>query len=266
MREFLYLNPELVNQFLAQAEDGLYDEQSEREKTTGDRKAGASLGVSGAKAEGGIGRAQESELSRTRRQTPESRFNRLAKLAATLPEDEFSEINPESENIYSLLEPGRLVAVDCYLDIPSIGRIFAEPGQVEGVFQMMKLFAPEQLDAESEKMIEGIKALSGGSGNAIVGTGEVDEGQPIVVFKLDKLNMRVSTVDDLEGEVTVFGTVARRWPEGESYPILAVPGLGMLSRKERREMQKSGKPTAPEGDAVVPGPGASISVVAIYRS
>lgn len=113
----------------------MYDEESEREKVSGDRKGGGSVGISGAKVEGSLGRTRESELSRTRKQTPESRFNRLARLAADLPEEEFIEISSETNGIYGELIPGRLIAAECYLDIPSIGRVFANPEQVEGVFQ-----------------------------------------------------------------------------------------------------------------------------------
>lgn len=133
---------------------------------------------------------------------------------------------------------------------------------------MMKMFAPDQIGAEDVEAMDGIKAIAGNLGNSFVGTGEIDEtNTPTLVFKLSREHMRVSEVGDLEGEVTVFGTVARRWPENESYPILAVPGLGMISRKERREMQKSGKSSEPDdANMMMPGPGATLSVVAIFRS
>jgi hypothetical protein len=115
VREFIYLNNALVDQFLAQLEDGLYDEQQEKEKNTGDRKGGASFGMSGAKIEGNLGSGNETERSRTRRQTPESRFNRLADLVVTLPEDEHVTIDETSTGFFAAVRPGRLVTAGCYM-------------------------------------------------------------------------------------------------------------------------------------------------------
>jgi hypothetical protein len=261
VREFLYLNESLVDQFLAQAEDGLYDEVAERERSVGGRKAGGSIGGYGARAEAGVSRDRESELSRVRRQTPESRFNRLAHLAEQLSESEYVEVSAADDHIYPVLTAGRLLAAECYVDVPSVGRVLAQPEQVEALFDVMKSFAADQLSDQDQTAMAGIAKLAGSMGGAIVGTGEIRESAPTLIFKLQKQYLRVDDLGDLEGDAVVFGRVARRWPEGESYPILAVPGLNMMSRGERRRMGEA----PDDSDMTVPGPGATISVVAIYR-
>ncbi|WP_217699261.1 hypothetical protein [Protofrankia sp. BMG5.30] len=169
----------------------------------------------------------------------------------------------DASNVYGQIQPMRLFRCDCYIDIPSIGRALAEPGQLQGIFDLMQTFAPERISSSDREVLNGLTALSGGVGESVICTGEIDEGQPTLVFDLKKNYLRVS-VTDIEGDATVFGKVRKKWPQGENYPLLAVPGLNLFSRADRRRMQASGTSSAPDGLAVE-GPGVTVSVVAIYR-
>lgn len=256
MRDFLYLDVRQVDQYLAQVEDGLYDDQTEQQSTGRERKAGAKVRGGPVEIGGDIGSNSADEISRTRRQTPESRFNRL------YPRLEAVQIDELTQSVFSIVGRGQILEVECAVDIPTFSRTLANSSELTGMADLMRTFG-ESVDDETTSMLKGISALAQRSDGSIVATGEIGSEEPIFVFKLSRESLRVG-LDDLEGDATVIGTVQRTWPETETYPVLTIPGLNILSRKERREMER----TASKGDddaPVIRGPGVTLNVVAIYR-
>lgn len=258
LRDFLYLDNRLVEQYLAQVEDGLYDEEEERSVGGTSRVAEAGLKVGPASAAGSRARGASDEISRTRRQTPESRFNRLIdQLFPTKIDSQFS-------NVYGAVQTRDLVEVECYIDVPSMARAISQAGDFAGIAQLASAFG-EEIDGETRDVLDGVRELSERVGGSLVATGETREDEPVFVFKLDATNLRVA-VDDLEGDAVVVGQVVRKWPEGESHPVLSIPGINLLSRAERRKMAKEGRPAGDSADEeAIPGPGVTVNVVAIFR-
>lgn len=80
LRNFLYLDAVLVEQFLAQLEGGVYDEEEQSETSARARgaSAGARAGPLGAQLSGS--RSGEQTTKRTVRLTPEANFGRLETL------------------------------------------------------------------------------------------------------------------------------------------------------------------------------------------
>ncbi|GAB3742580.1 DUF6414 family protein [Nocardiopsis nanhaiensis] len=263
MNEFLYLNSPLCEQFLAQIENGLYDGESEREVKGREFKGEANVDVPFLKGGGGASDSRETEVSRTRRQTPESRFNRLEAAAKDSNDNSFSDISEHSSRLYGKLRSKQLVSADCYLDIPPIGQALSQIDEIKGFFDLMKTFAPESINKDDEASITGMSKLSKTMGGKLVCTGEVGDHNPKLVFKLGREHMRVD-IPDLEGDVTVFGKVQRKWPEGENFPLISVPGLDMVNRRGRRSIIANCKNEDNDG-MVIEGPGVTLSVVAIYR-
>jgi hypothetical protein len=259
LREFLYLNPQLVEQFVGQVEGGLYDEESEREQRA--REGKGKLGYGSLGVEGGGG--SQTETSRTVRQTPESRFNRLVELINS-QEDLLISVDESTTGLYGRLAPGRLIDAICYVDVPSMGRFLAQAQELDGLAQLIEVFAPSSIDEEGAKAIQGLRTIGDRFSGSVVATGEVREEEPTLVFKLATEHLRVA-IGDLEGEAHVFGMVHRKWPQGERYPLIAVPGVDLMSRSERRQIAKSGPAQTEDDSAYLDGPGLTISVVAIYR-
>lgn len=256
MRDFLYLDVRQVDQYLAQVEDGLYDDQNEQQSSGRERKAGAKAKAGPVELAGDIGGSSADEISRTRRQTPESRFNRLYQHLNTVEIDELS------RSVFSTVNRGQVLEVDCAVDIPTIARTLANSSELTGMAELMRSLG-ETIDDETTRMMEGVTALAQRSDGSIVATGEIGSDEPTFVFKLARESLRV-TLDDLEGDATVIGTVQRTWPQTESYPVLTIPGLNILSRKERREMERSTSDDD-EDAPVIKGPGVTLNVVAIFR-
>lgn len=260
LREFLYLDSSLVDQYLAQVEGGLYDNERERLGDASSRAAGGGLNVDIGQDSGNVTTSRSEEVERVRRQTPESRYNRLhdALKASFLPLDE------SSVDVFNQLQLRQMVTADCFVDIPSLSRTLANASALEGVADLMKMFAPEKVNGEVENTLGGLAKLSAFSNGNFVATGELGDGEAKLAFKLSQEALRVP-LEELEGEAVVIGRVQKKWPAGQRYSLLNIPGLNMMSREDRRKMEKETKPENQTQGTFVDGPGASLSVVAIFR-
>lgn len=260
LREFLYLDSSLVDQYLAQVEGGLYDNEREKLGDASSRasNAGANAGIS--QEAGSVSSSRSEEVERVRRQTPESRYNRLheALYASYLSLDE------SSTGVFEQLQVRQMVAADCYVDIPSLSRTLANASALEGMADLMKMFAPEKVNGDVENTLGGIAKLSAFSNGNVVATGELGDGEAKLAFKLSQDSLRVP-LEELEGEAVVIGRVQKKWPQGQRYSLLNIPGLNVMSREDRRKMEKETKPENQPQGTFVEGPGASLSVVAIFR-
>lgn len=259
LREFLYLDSPLVDNYLAQVEDGLYDAVKHRESGSHNAAAGGGLRTPVVNLEASGGGSSERESEHTLRQTPESRFNRLyGKLDARVIED-------FSSNIWGSINRGEILDVTCELEVSSIARLLAQSDQISPVIDLMRTFNPSTASLD-DQTINGLKTLSSMGGNdKFIATGELDTEGPVFAFRLDKSNLRCD-LDDLDGEVNVLGKVERKWPQGESHSIMSIPGLSLMSRRDRREAMKRKDSTAePVEGTELDGPGVSMSVIAIYR-
>lgn len=257
LREFLYLDTSLVDNYLAQVEDGLYDETQQREMGSGGGQVELSMNMGVARGRIGGDGTSEKEATRTYRQTPESRFNRLYEmLQAHLIED-------FSRDLWRDTTRGQIIDVACDLEIPSMARVMSQNDQLGAFADLMRTFGAAS--AEQEQALDGIQKISGlTDSDKFIATGELNTEAPVFAFKLSKTYLR-SDLDGLTGEVNVVGKVERKWPEGESHSLLTIPGLSLMSRKDRREVakRKNSEP-APEG-MELDGPGVSMSVISIYR-
>lgn len=263
LREFLYLDENLLDQFLAHAEDGLYDVEHEKESHGGSARAGAHVSFGAAQAGAGGNRDNRSEVERDRRQVPESRFGRLYKILKT--SEQLKVLEASTIQVYGRVDRRDVVEVNCYVDVPSIARVFADTGSLQEIAQLMSTLSPDSIADETSHVLETLDALKSHTTGAVVATGEFDaEEEPTLVFKLNRSSLRSQDVSSLEGDASVLGIVSNKWPDTECYPLLEIPGLNIFSRRERRKHQKQEK-VKENGDATVQGPGVTLSVVAIYR-
>ncbi len=261
-REFLYLNGKLVDEFLAQAEGGIFDDEREKGTRSGEGSAKVGVKVSAAEASLARGKSTADEVERVRRQTPESRFNRLHTSMSTT--QDLLVLDGSSGVLFSEVAPRSLVEIDCSVDVPQISRLLSSGNEISGLMDLMKMFAPEQVDEETERVVGGLSALSNLGGNAVVAIGSVESEALQFAFKLDREWLRCD-LGDLEGEATVVGRVLKKWSQGQRHSLLTLPGLNLLNREQRRQLERD----QPEGEGsegmFLEGPAATLSVVAIFR-
>lgn len=258
LREFLYLDSALVDQYLAQVEGGLYDDERERLGGASSRATDGGLGAG--QVGGNVITSRSEEVERVRRQTPESRYNRLHEALS----NSFLFIDESSDNVADQLQVRQMISADCYVDIPSLSRTLANAPALEGVADLMKVFAPDKINGDFENALGGLTKLSTMSNGDIVATGELGNNQASLAFKLSQKALRIP-VDELEGEAVVVGRVQKKWPAGQRYSLLNIPGLNIMSREDRRRVEKETKAENQAEGTFIEGPGASLSVVAIFR-
>lgn len=261
-REFLYLNAKLVDEFLAQVEGGIFDDEKEKGTRSGDGAAKVGVKVSPVEASYSRGTSASDEVERVRRQTPESRYNRLhASMSAT---EDLAVLDGSSGVLFKEIEPRSLVEIDCDVDVPQISRFLSSGSEIAGLFDMVKAFSPESIDAEAEQAFSGLSALGGLGGNAVVAVGEVESDAMKFAFKLDREWLRCD-LGDLEGEATVVGRVLKKWSEGQSHSLLTLPGLSLMNREQRRQWEREQSDDDSSDEMFLKGPASTLSVVAIFR-
>lgn len=124
--------------------------------------------------------------------------------------------------------------------------------------------APETVDEATEQMIGGLSALGSLGGNAVVAVGSVDSEALRFAFKLDREWLRCD-LGDLEGEATVVGRVLKKWSEGQRHSLLTLPGLNLMNREQRRQLERDHSDGEGSAEMFLEGPAATLSVVAIFR-
>ena len=257
LRDFLYLDDKMVDQYLAQVEGGLYDDERELEADSSEGGVEGGLKAGPLTGGGKRGRTHSGEIERVRRQTPESRYNRLH------DQLELLELNDSTIDVFGQLEARQMFVAECYVDIPSVSRAIGATEELAGLADLMKAFAPAQMDKETDEAMRGLSQFSAMTGGDFVATGDLRDGEATLAFKLTPAGLRVP-MGELEGDAIVVGRIQRKWSEGQRFPLLNVPGLNLLSREDRRRMERE-KPADDQEGMYVNGPAASANVVAIFR-
>jgi len=77
LRQFLYRDDDLIREFIAQLEGGVFDEDTRTSRTSGKKTAGGEIGAGPLRARAEGGRENAEEVARTVRQTGASEFERF---------------------------------------------------------------------------------------------------------------------------------------------------------------------------------------------
>lgn len=107
--------------------------------------------------------------------------------------------------------------------------------------------------------------------DAMKGLANTLGGDAVVVGERDDSDWRVAgrlldqyLFGDVEGYARVVGKVSTVLRPGSWKPLLALPGMNLMGRDKRREMERKG-PDEGQEDSWVKGPAIMLDVLAIYR-
>lgn len=251
--DFLYLDEARVTEYLSRIEGGQSDEELRRQvrELGGGGSVSATVGPIGAEAN--VARAVNEESERTIRQTAASRFARFLDAWRAAAQ----EIDESLSQVFGTLQSRMAVHVDCELDIPDVSRFLSSDTDFAGMFEFAQAIGQTPSGFDPNLLAQFTQAQNL-LGDKFIIFGLLHQDEPKLVLRLEKRHLRVSATD-LEGEVSVVAKVLKKLNENDSVPLLAFPGLDMLPRHQRRNMQTS------NSDQVVNGPAVSLDVVAIYR-
>ena len=256
LRRFLYLDNQVVNEFLSQLQGGLIELMSETQTANKDRKLGGKAGVPGTGfgVEVSGGKVIGTSATQSLRESPESAFQRLYSLLEGL--DGIQSLDGFDEGIWQQLKKQEVVEISATLDVPQDLAIISAlaPDDGEQTRTRMRMLSGLDDDQELDEMIAASQALRHVfPRSAVVGTAL---GAPDYrfVLPLNPGSLRVDLMDsELLGDVSALGTITRVIPSDQSWSVLDIANRTVATEMDLDEF-----------DSTVPGPAAVLNTIAIY--
>lgn len=260
LKNFLYLNESALTDYLSALEGGSRTSIEDRDQRSG---VGTGSATPGSDVDGRY--ARENEKTVRMADTPPAQFERLITLVAEDPELSGWAAVQDPDIDFPPLPVGALIQVECDIQVPSmIKALTPKSGMLTAVKALSEIGSTIgqnlPIDEGQLAMVEALGNLMGGD---LVVIGETESDEWKVAGRLRDDHLRVSA-EELDGSVQVVGKVTRRLGGGDNKPLLALPGLDILPRAKRREMEAKG-PSGPADDSWLKGPALMIEILAIYR-
>jgi hypothetical protein len=266
LRHFKYLNTDLVREFLAQFEGGIFDEEQVRTEGTRHKRLGAEVGVGPASVSADLGGEKVTGQERVQRQTGASEF---ARLYEHLQQDDLIQALPNfDEVIWAGLAPGEIVEVPVVVALPGILKLLQLAAGFQALLPMVEAASP--VTAQQRDMLKIM-----GDFSAVVDTG------PLTVIAAAATAPRFKMVvplvreyvrvpqDSIEGEATLVAKIQRKLNKGETVSAIELfPGMNRLGRKQLDSLNRSlrgGPPGMDLGVSTVSYPGAVMTTVGIFQ-
>jgi len=262
LRQFLYLNASLTDEFLAQIEGGLYEDEAQVSVERTSKELGGQLKVGPLSGGGDRSRGDEQQTTRTLARTSESGFARLADYLRET--EELVELNELNEETWDPIRSGEIVELHGVVSVASFIKFAALAQQAAPLMSLFGAFG-EQADPEAEAALAGLAALGQTTTKVPVVVRAADAKRYKFIASLEGSNIRVG-LDELEGEATLFAKIQRKLGSTERHTILDdLAGLSNLPREERRKIQRGLKNDASMPDAVISPPAVVVTPIAIFR-
>lgn len=262
LRNFLYLDTVALADYVSTLEGGVLEEL-EKKKQSGKMTEGAIAAYS---VRLGLQRTRGSEEAARFSDSPPSQFQRLldlaeneAELAGWVPVVNFDED-------LAHVGIGALIDLECDIYIPDLVKFIA-PGSLDAIAQMEALLPlMEAIDPSAAQGIPSaeerakMKTAIGAFGGKTIAVGDLDASDWHLAGQLKPEFLK----GEIEGPVRITGKVASRWARNEWKPLLALPGSSLMSRAQRRGLEKK-KPNPGSEDQFLEGPALMLDILAIYR-
>jgi hypothetical protein len=265
LKSFLYLNEASLSNYLSELEGG----QRETVEHRASKKTSIGGGVDAKILSGKGDRGNEDETTITMSDTAHARFGRFETLVSADAERHgwIDVTNPDAD--LKDVGIGALISMECEIYVPEMIKALSKSGGLGEAIDMMSAILPSAgllgLDTSgvpSGEQLTAMRSFVSGLGSDQVVVGEHDDSDWRVAGKA--LAQYISAGVDLEGYARVVGKVSARWNKGQWKPLLSLPGMNLLPRKERRELEKKG-PEPDQADQWLEGPAVMLDLLAVYR-
>lgn len=261
LRRFLYLDGVLVNEFLAQVEGGIFEEEDLTETSSSTRSGGGKIGAGPVQVGGRAGSGSDEARAKRMLQVDESRFTRLA---ASLEESEqVPLIEHYDVEQWAGLSRGDVLEIECSITVPTVVQLAEASFSFGAIAELAEASGtPMDMDTSSTQGIEALQLIAG-----------MMDGIPIVCRIRGEEEFSISTtlnpaylrkdIGSLTGEARLSCTFDRLLSEGESLGLVDhIPALrnpiikeSMGELDEIKELE----------DATVKPPAAVVSSIAVFR-
>lgn len=264
LKRFLYLDTDALTDYVSALEDGIR-ESLERKSTSG-RSAEGGVGFNAIKAS--ISGSRNAEESTKFSDTPQARFERLLELAHVDQESAGWVDVADPDTDFASVGVGALIDVECEAYVPEMVKALSPQGgmvealdQLDAMLPFISSFVPnadQGLPSKNER--DAMKGVIGALGGKTLVVGEFESSEWRIAGQLDPSYVK----GEVEGVSRIIGKVSNKWPKGRWKPMLALPGSTLLSREQRRAMERQ-KPAAGEENQYLEGPALMLDILAIYR-
>ncbi len=267
LRNFLYLNTKVVEDYISAIDGFTYDEESQAIATSNENTVSGKAGIPVVSGSGEHTGRKEKEIKRSVKISDASKFDKIYKYLTD--EDEgLKYYECLSDNIYNELRR------DAFLEVLVTARFSKMKELSDSVKKLAVLAATiesftdqEILDKKTTEAINGLSALSQlKSGKEIACVFEFDDKQYPLVASLDESYFRCEQ-ESFVGQAYMLCKVIRKIPKGQNVKldeifddIKKLP----MNRAQRRNMPKNMDNPAELRD-VVKGPALVVLPIAVYQ-
>ena len=268
LRNFLYLNTKVVEDYISAIDGYTYDEESQAIATSNENNVSGKVGGSLLGGSGEHVGKKEEEIKRSVRISDASKFDKIYKFLESNEDEGLKYYEGLNEETYNELSR------DDFLEVLVTARFSKMKEITDSVMKIAELAAAIEpltdqtlLDQEATKAINGFAALSQfKSGKEISCVFEFEDGQYPMVAYLDESFFRC-TQDSFIGQAYLLCKIIRKVPKGQSLKldeifddIKKLP----LNRAQRRNMPKNIDNPAELRD-IIKGPALVVLPIAVYQ-
>lgn len=270
VRDFLYLDHDLVRSFLAQLEGGQIDEERSRETRSVSGEAALNLSLAGVGAKAGGGGNSQRETEMVIRQVAASEFERLYNLLDDAKEITLIERATAAEDVAEVKRKA-FVEFDGRVKNAGLGPLMEGVAQFFPMLEMMQSIQGTTLniDEAAKTGISALSKMSGGLSHTAV-TVAIPGGLGFMVAAELKREFVLATKWDVDA--TAFVRVQRVLREEETF-VIGDPTGGLLAAiSEENRNQLSAALQSPEATQLgldtqlqVSAPAVVVTPLAIFR-
>ena len=268
LRNFLYLNTKVVEDYISAIDGYTYDEESQLIAVSSENNVSGKVGVpligGGSEHTG----KKEEEIKRSVKISDASKVDKIYKYLESDEEDGIKYYEGLDEEIYNGLRR------DCYLEVLVTSRFSRMKDITDNVMKIAELAAAMEpltdqtlLDQETAKAINGLAAISQfKSGKGIPCVFEFEDGQYPIVAYLDENYFRCNQ-DSFVGQAYLLCKIIRKVPKGQNLRLDEIfDGIKNLplNRTQRRTARKNLSNPADLRD-IVKGPALVVLPIAVYQ-
>lgn len=271
LRSFLYLNENIVDDYLSQLEGGIIEgPYTTKDVTSKGKEGGVGLNIAGITGSGKGNAVSSSEIQQTIRETPAAKFTRLYDL---LDEEKLIQsLNGFDLMVYEEIQAGEIVEVRGMAKLPEWERFAKGISGITGFVDLVKglNMDPFNGDPASAAAYEGVTSLIDKKAKKDIELIISPIGSPKIKFvaNLDEAHLRREK-EDFEAELTILGKVRSKLSKGEKIDIFRLAPrldeLQHLSRDQRRNAKKKLQGTDSPFDEVIAYPAMRVQPIAVYQ-
>jgi len=260
-----YLDTEALENYIAALEQGLLESGTSR--TGGHQGFGGSIGVPylGIEAKQG----SESENTRTYRDHHAARLKRLIQAGQDQAEIVgWTEVT-QPDLDFEQAGIGALLHWECDVYVPElIATISGSDGFTQALDQLKHLQpAAERLGLSMEGLpdideMDAMATFLQQADTAPVVVGESSDTDWRIAGTLRKEH--IATGAQFDGPARIIGKVTKRVSRDRWYPLMALPGMQLIPREERRRLERTGPKDNSEEEQFLRGPLLIVNYLSIY--